>query len=376
MDSSIDDLMDNDEFNLHQDYDNIRMYHVSKIAKNSLVRIFLNDYIYETCIKTAAEFKGIKKQQFKSNALVGIVLEQYILVRQYKYFNNKQIEGVIHDYKNKIQSFLNECKLYFRNAKYEHLESGKFDIIFYKNQEELNSVFYYISGLQTNSIETIKPYAFIDQVDNFRFYKYTGKSIYFFNYEELHRLIELVFDRILTYVYSLKEVDDVELLKLLYFQNLIISFPHYISTDSGKVSSYCFQNISSIFNNYDKEIIRIHNMMYQNAKIEANVGMVELYQIPCSFKSISGRIDFLTDDSIVELKTGQVNLNDDLYQMFLYALLIRTEGNRLFTRIESFKIVYLLANVEIKYDINYILSDLNSSPYQILMGVIEIMDKN
>jgi len=346
---------------------------VSDAIRNPDVKKLLESFIDINQLK-----RDITKTRFEtsflSSSIIGTVVEQYILINQYKNMENVLIERDILKYQSIIKEFLEglknkESKRITHYSNSLNLLTDRI-VVFYQLFELENDALYKVVSRGAKS-EKVYPYNFIDGIQLYEFENVNGN--YFIDYNILSKLIENCFNFLLTDVYSKKKISGIQLLKLLYFQNLIIQLPYYLIIGGGGYSDSIFYNIKKIFFNYDEEIKQLHNVLSKNIEFINKIEILDSYQVSCSFEEIRGRIDFLSENSIIELKTGKKLTRNDLLQMFLYMLIVTASDDESFDKVKYLKLYYPLQNIKESYEIEQIISQLSQPPEFILRKVIKIL---
>lgn len=353
------------------------MYTVSDIARSKQSVALIESYFDLNLLK---EGKPVSREnKIKSNSMIGSVVEQFILTYQYKYNKKSDLGFYISHYKEKIQEWE---KLYVKleddlKVDYFNILSGRLysttmwgegDVVIYNDFEKMKLTHPYsvVESISPNSIQETTPYNFIDNLGNFSFLK-TGQ-VYYLEYYKIMEIISNVFNLLIKNVYSKRIVKDIDVIKLLYFQNIVINCPYYLSGSSPKTDAH---NLFKLFRNYDEEIHYLTNSLDKCKGLIAKLGNLICYQERIEYKNIRGRVDFVSTDSLIEIKTGDNRMKKDLVQIFLYMLISKVNKSD----IKYFKLVFPFKNLIYEYDIDSYLSQLKVSPGFLLNEVTKSHEK-
>lgn len=113
-----------------------------------------------------------------------------------------------------------------------------------------------------------------------------------------------------------------------------------------------------------------------NQKIIENLGILLSYQESLQYKEIRGRADFVFKDKIIEIKqTSKKSISEnDLLQIFLYALISRTKNYQHLNSINSISLYFPLYNQIFNYNIDELLKKIPSTPENFLNELISFVD--
>ncbi|MEI7979162.1 MAG: hypothetical protein WCI53_09980 [Bacteroidota bacterium] len=353
------------------------MYTISDIARSKQSVALIESYFDFSLLKESEP--EIRKNEIKSTSMIGSVVEQFILTYQYKHNKKSSLRFYISHYKEKIQEWKkmyieleDDLKVDYFNIKSGRLYSttmrGEGDIIIYNDYEKmkLTDPYSIVESISSNSIKESTPYNFIDNLVKFSFIR-TGQ-VFYLEYHKIMEIISTIFNLLIKNVYSKRIVKDIDVIKLLYFQNILINWPYYLTGGSPKTDAH---NLYKLFRNYDEEIHYLANSLDKCKDLIAKLGNLISYQERIEYKNIGGRVDFISTDSLIEIKTGDKRMKKDLVQIFLYMLI--SKANK--SDIKYFKLVFPFKNLIYEYDIDLVLSRLNVTPEFLLNEVVQLHEK-
>lgn len=360
------------------------MYSISDIVTKSFNREFLNEHLDLTILESKINPIITGKPIFKSNSLIASVIEQYILINQYKCNSNNHIEEAVKYYRNRLKTTLKDLEetksemksiYHITNASpYSELQG----IIFYDNEDEIGNYppfkIYKLLHRKEITISHVDLFSFSDNQNLVQFSKYDEAIVV--PYDAFYIIIESCFKELLRNVYSRKKISSIDLIKSLYFQNMLYDVPYYFVRIGGSKQDSIFRGFKNLFKNYDDEISNLCNLLNRNSDIIKNFGPITIYQKSCSYKMLRGRVDFVTEDSIIELKSGKANKKNDILQLVLYALIAQRNKDINKKRIRYFKVFYLNYNLLLTFDITTILKTIKTNPKVFLDNLIELNDVN
>lgn len=348
------------------------MYFVSTIAKNKDVREYLNKHFD---IEKLRKIQPHETQPVlsKSNGIFGIIAEQLILINSYKKGRNRAIKSSINKHINRIKEF--------RSNIYRDLNEGEIKrwansntsfTIFYNNKYRLENDPQYLYYKQSNlEIKPIKPFKFIENIDKFEFQYQERDHTYFIDNHLFFDFVDNCLNMLEKSVYSKFKLSNYEAAKLLLFENIIFYHPIYLS---GTLSPYQ-QNIQKLFLNYNDEISAVCKMVEVNSENIEKAGTLISYQDSCSYKNIRGRVDFVTNKSILEIKIVSKLSTQDFYQILLYTLISRTNEACHLNHIEFINLLNLNLGKYYSYDVNKIIKGITQNPEYILDKINSILEK-
>jgi len=348
------------------------MFFVTEISKNYKAKKYLeSEFNLENFKKNILEKNTTPK--FVSNNFIGTIVEQYLFIKQYKNQNSVEIEAVFDNYKKLLFNFKRDLSKYNHdNVEYFRISSlNNSYVLIYNDIEALKIYPLYKLITQNNSLEKIQCYDFNDEVKSFNFF--TLNDSLFIDFKEFAKLINCCIDSLIIKVYSKNKISDFELLKLLYFQNLILTYPYYMKLKTHFSEIEFLQNIHKFFQNHKIEIETINGLLNQNSQNISLIDCICNYQASFNYKKIRGRIDFITNNSILEVKTGKLSKND-LLQVLIYSLIVLANEDKAYKNIKYLKLFYPFQNLIISYDLNDFKAELSKSPEVILDNLIDLLE--
>lgn len=353
------------------------MITVSEIVRNKQCVELIEKYFDFNVLKK--EKLESNKSIIKSNSMVGTVIEQFILITQYKNNKKSNLSYEIIGYKELInlwEKYYVELK---KKLKIDHfnIENGRLysskmygggSVVIYNDFEKmkLTNPYLIVNSISPNSIQDSKPYNFIENLHNYNFLR-TGQ-VYYLEYNQLMEIISTVFRLLRKNVYSKKQMIDIDIIKLLYFQNIIICLPYYLRCGAPVTDAH---NLHKLFNNYDFEIQNLVNVLDKCKDVIAKLGNLTSYQEGIEYKEIRGRVDFVSTDSLIEIKTSEKLTKINLCQILLYMIISKASKSDL----KYFKLIFPFKNLIYEYDIELILSQLEVSPEFLLDEVSQFYER-
>ncbi len=349
------------------------MYFVSTIVKKIEVRNYLNKHFDIEKLRTVSPDEA-KPVFTKMQGVFGIIAEQLILINSYK--KSVRVNRAINDsikmhvsrikkLRTKINNDLNTIEINRWGS------SNASTAIFYNNKNSLENDPHYRYYTQFNiAIKTIKPFEFIENINKFEFQYENGTQTYFIDYHLFYDFAKNCLYMLEKNVYSKQNLSNHETARLLLFENIMVYHPIYLI---GSLCPYQ-QNIHKLFLDYNDQINAVCKMIEVNTENINNAGKLIAYQYSCSYKTIRGRVDFVTNKSILEIKIVSKLSIQDFYQILIYALISRTEEASHLNHIKFITILNPNMGKSYTFDINLITKEISQNPKIILDGLISVLE--
>lgn len=344
------------------------MKHVTSLASKAVNIEYLNQFLESATIEEKS-FNEAQRTYLNSNSTVGSLIEQLILIKAYK----KESTQAIYP---SVKAFCDRLKLLVSSIESDAKRIDSYSCC--KHDSGMN-IFYNdfhldkISILQKYySVDSIRifnsPFNFVNSTDEYRFQCSNGtlSETLLIYYPTFVKLIKACSNKLINEVYTKKEISDNEIVKLLLFENTISNSPIYLS---GAFSSYQ-QSAAKLFCDYDDIVNAVCYLERVNRKMIDSVGTLLSYQEQLSVVEITGRVDFLTSDSIIEIKAGNKATRNDLLQALIYGLMTKTKEGSRFKHIKYVKILYLNLGKIIIMDINSFTKSIKETPSNVLEGLL------
>ena len=306
-----------------------------------------------------------------SNSFIGIIIEQYILLNQYNN-KNKSIAYVVDGYLDILNEIQNNIKVSIPKHDKSNLYSINFKAnwlyLYLSNDlpklEDLNCymIDYYLKKLK--QVDSVHLFNFTEKLRKYTFIKYDNTILAQRN--QVDKICLDIIKELKSKLYSKKKVNPLSQIKYLYLQQILIGIPFYFLNGSTKFSYNRFINL---FLDYKKDLDSIECLIKCNIQNIEQIGEIKHYQYPCRHLGIHGRIDFVTHDSFIEIKTGKPNFTNDYYQILLYTILAKESGEINNLEIKYIKIFYLSHAKLIQLNIEDVLKSINCSSVDLLKSL-------
>lgn len=344
--------------------------YVTDIVNNSKCRNYLNQYIDINFFYPPIQPKFSSFQE-KSDPLIGSVVEQIILVEAFKNQVDGSLQNAVNKHIDRIDKITSSLNSELKKVR-QFRNSDLTTLIWYPNIHEFREC-PVVQSVDFNSLELKSTVVFSDNFDPLECHYSEFLDIYFFQYDRFVKFANSALKELKEVVYSKLQVSRDIIARLVLFENLIIAFPIFLVT---KKNEFYFQNAHRLFQDYSSTLKNVCDNVAKNENVIFGFGEILKYQEAMYFNNIRGRVDFLTKNYLIEIKTATKISSKDILQGIIYGLIAQCYPGNDYIEVKKVTIVYLMLCKSISVEISTVKKMIGCEPNDFLKKLIEIFESN